>query len=128
MIYLIDTFIMLSFIQLLSLLLMIFVMFAWRGLIETKSKSLLAIIRTIQVLSIAQVFTSFCLELPFIHDKWLESNDRVLHLLGLSGMRDNMPYSFYSRVHYVLIAYAICLTELVATSFKTEKEREQRVE
>ena len=63
-----------------------------------------------------------------MHDEWIQSNDRVFHLVGVAGMRDKMPFSFYARVHSVMIAFAVCITELVATSFKAEEEREKRIE
>ena len=52
---------------------------------------------------------------------------RALHITGLSGMYDNMPYTVYARIHYVIGTIGIIGTEMFAVSFKIEELREQRI-
>ena len=85
MMFLIDTFILLSAIQLIVLSFLIVLMLFWDRIVNNRHPALIVILRLIQVLCIIQVLVAFFLQLPLVADSWQEDNKRLSRSLGIVG-------------------------------------------
>jgi hypothetical protein len=85
MMFLIDTFILLSALQLIVLSVLIVLMLFWDRIVNNRDPTLIVILRMIQVLTTLQVLVAFFLQLPIVADTWQENNTRLIRILGIEG-------------------------------------------
>jgi hypothetical protein len=81
-----------------------------------------------QVLSFVLLSLQFVLQFPVLLNKFIGSNQHILMILGLDVSTATQSQIWFTRVHLIVLSYAVVMTEVYFVCLKVKTDDKKRVE
>ena len=109
--YLIDTFIVQTFIQLGLIIILLLLMYAWGPIVKGGKRRRYVILRIIQIIGILQFLLTYASSLP-VSESWLSIKyPELLIASNEIGISEHIPVAVKLRSHLVILSLATFISE-----------------
>ena len=109
--YLIDTFVVQTFIQLGLIIILLLLMYAWGPIVKGGKRRRYVILRIIQIIGILQFLLTYASSLP-VSESWLSIKyPELLITSNEIGISEHIPVAVKLRSHLVILSLATFISE-----------------
>ena len=109
--YLIDTFVVQTFIQLGLIIILLLLMYAWGPIVKGGKRRRYVILRIIQIIGILQFLLTYASSLP-VSENWLSIKyPELLITSNEIGISEHIPVAVKLRSHLVILSLATFISE-----------------
>ena len=111
LLYLLDTFLVQTLVQLAMLCALLLLMFAWEPVVQGGKRRKWAALRILQITTVLQLLATYAVSVPLVGQLLQDRYGTVFTLLGVVGLEEHLDATRTYRCHFIVLSFAVFASE-----------------